>query len=251
MNCHRARKLIFDLIDDAVDEASKLELEQHLGACEDCESLANGLNGSLDLLRHAPVENPDENFNWKVRLAIHKESAAIRGRMVSQGLAIRSWNLRFAVSAAAGFAAILAGGWMGVNVWMSRMPAVTSPVKSTARVQTMAAGESKLSTRVAQRSRPRPASPIPSDIPGRMNAGRTVSLGTSATGLVTRRVGAIDRVADATPLDSLVRDALKVLPAGRQEEYLQRRIDLLNEYLERCRAGQRPSANPAKHPLRP
>jgi len=116
MNCRRAKKLIFEFVDGLNNEKLKLDLEQHLGACVACEKLATSLSSSLALIRRAPQETVDENFNWKVRLAIHKERSEMQEMLSSQGSLFRAWNARYAMSAAAGFAAILAADWLTISL---------------------------------------------------------------------------------------------------------------------------------------
>ena len=115
MKCRRAKTLIFNFIDGMINDSDRAALEEHLGDCASCEATATGLTKSLDLLHRAPQVQPDENFNWKLRLAIGRERDAATRRTVVQHTWIKAWNTRFAVSAAATFAVVIAAGFFTVG----------------------------------------------------------------------------------------------------------------------------------------
>jgi hypothetical protein len=110
MKCHNAKKLIFEFIDGLQDDTKRLELEQHLAGCRQCDKFAAQLTRCLDILHRAPRETTSENFAWKVRLKINQERNAVRGRSASYGAIIRSWNLRYAAAAVAAAAVVVVGG---------------------------------------------------------------------------------------------------------------------------------------------
>jgi hypothetical protein len=116
MKCHRARQLIFDFLDGTIADSDRVVLERHLGECKSCEAFASSIARSLDLLHRAPVEEPSENFNWKVKLRLSKEKNAIREEIAAQRAAFKSWNLRFALSALSAFVLVIASGYL---LWTS------------------------------------------------------------------------------------------------------------------------------------
>lgn len=111
MKCRRAKTLIFDFIDGQISDSDRVALERHLGQCQTCDAEASGLRKSLDLLHRAPQVQPDENFNWKVRLAIAKERDAAARRTSAPHVWVAAWNTRFATSAVAAFAMVVTAGY--------------------------------------------------------------------------------------------------------------------------------------------
>lgn len=112
MKCRRARKLIYDFIDGMIGDQDRIALETHLGDCPSCEDMASGLSRSLDLLHRAPQAEVDDNFNWKVRLAIQQAKHSAGADVTYSRSWIRSWNLRFALSAVSTFVIVSATGYM-------------------------------------------------------------------------------------------------------------------------------------------
>ena len=110
MNCRRAQHLLFDFIDGLSNETLRVELDRHLGECAMCEKFAAEMTKSLSLLHRMPMATLDENFNWKVRLAIHRERNALRSRSASAGAWARAWNVRYVAGAGIAFAVVLAAG---------------------------------------------------------------------------------------------------------------------------------------------
>lgn len=111
MKCRRAKALIFDFVDGMAGDRDRIELEKHLGECPSCESMAKSLSRSLDLLHRVPPERPDENFAWKVRLAVARERNRGSRDPASERKWLRSWNVRFAFSAVSTFVVVLATGY--------------------------------------------------------------------------------------------------------------------------------------------
>jgi hypothetical protein len=111
MNCRRARALIYDVSDNAIADGDRIALEQHLVGCASCDALAKGWSASLALLRRAPVAQPDENFNWKVRLAVAQARKDLSAGGSSERTWARSWNVRFAFSALSTFVVVAATGY--------------------------------------------------------------------------------------------------------------------------------------------
>ncbi len=112
MKCRRARALIFDVTDNAIADPDRNALEQHLVGCPACEALAKGVSASLSLLRGAPLVQPDENFNWKVRLAIAQARKGMVADPLSERVWVRSWNTRFALSALSTFVVVASAGYV-------------------------------------------------------------------------------------------------------------------------------------------
>lgn len=119
MKCRNAKKLVFEFIDGLVDDTKRLELEKHIGRCPACEKLASRLTQSMDLLHRAPQEKTSENFEWNLRMRLNRERNTIRERSQSYGSAFRSWNIRYAATAVAAFAVVLAAGLIAVNSGLS------------------------------------------------------------------------------------------------------------------------------------
>ncbi|MCK5711943.1 MAG: zf-HC2 domain-containing protein, partial [Hyphomicrobiaceae bacterium] len=115
MKCRNAKKLVFDFIDGLDNEKDRLELEQHLAQCPECDKLASQLVRSMDLLHRAPQEKTSENFAWKARLKLNQERNAVRERSVSRSALIRAWNLRYVATAVSAFAVVLTVGLLAVN----------------------------------------------------------------------------------------------------------------------------------------
>ena len=112
MKCRRARALIFDVTDNAIADPDRIALEQHLVGCPACEALAKGVPASLSLLRRAPLVQPDENFNWKVRLAIAQARKGMVADPLFERVWVRSWNTRFVLSALSTFVVVAAAGYL-------------------------------------------------------------------------------------------------------------------------------------------
>lgn len=111
MNCRRAKTLIYDFIDGMIGDQNRIALEKHLGDCESCDVLATSLSKSLDLLHSVPQVQPNDNFNWKVRLGITQARNAIAGDAATERSWLRSWNIRFALSAVSTFVVVAATGY--------------------------------------------------------------------------------------------------------------------------------------------
>lgn len=230
MNCHRARQLVFEHLDGLTDERVRLELGNHLAECGECEKLASQLTRSMDLVHRAPVETLDDNFNWKVRLAIHKERHALQESLASQGSLLRAWNIRYAASAVAGFAMVVAAGWMAIGTGvvslgggaavMTQPPVIASGTPSSS--------DESASKKPVQTS----TDPVFTNSP----ASRMVSFGTPAgSGSVSRVHGALESSATPVDLDSLVQAEMMNRTDQERVDYLQERIRLLQGHLERCK----------------
>ncbi len=115
MNCRKARKLICEYVDGVADESVRLDLEQHLCACSECDAQATSLKQSLDLLHRAPVVSVDDDFAWQVRLRINRERHRINEAAESSGALVRRWNLRFAATAAAAMVVLVGVGAVGMK----------------------------------------------------------------------------------------------------------------------------------------
>jgi hypothetical protein len=128
MNCRRARNLIHDFIDGLINDQDRSALEQHLSRCTSCEREAEGLSKSLALLPRLQTEQLDENFAWKVRLAIARE----RNHRADTGAAAQTWfhawNTRFAVSAASAFAVVAVAGYFTMTHFASSPVAGGQPI---------------------------------------------------------------------------------------------------------------------------
>lgn len=212
MNCRRAKKLVYDFVDGLCNETEQIELERHLGDCEPCDKLASQLVRSLDMLKRVPLEPVDDNFNWRVRLAIRKELASAREATSSQRGLFRSWNIGYAASAAAGFAVILVAGWVAIG-----------SVSGPASVDSL----DNLSKNLNQ-----PVSDTPeasSHRPARLGSRPAVMVGAGSTPLIKSpdaAIGAIDAAGQANR-DSLVSEAVKGMTPEERMLYFRERISML------------------------
>jgi len=245
MKCRNAKNLIFEFIDGLEDDTKRLELEQHLAGCGDCDKFATQLTRSLDLLHRSPRERTSDNFAWKVRLKINQERNAVQGRQASYGAIVRSWNLRYATAAVAAAAVVLIGG---LALYQSGlMP--TSPLtdgRSTVTTETPAgmrelrgpaevAGDGDRPSTTADaggqatQSRPMLISP---------NRPRMVS-DSGVGGRSRGRIIGVDLIDRSAPLsvaqmDSLVYAQLEQLSPDEQVRYLNQYIVLLQRHLFRA-----------------
>lgn len=234
MNCRRAKKLVFEFVDGLADESARIELEKHLAECGECEKLASQLTRSMDLIHRAPVETLDENFNWKVRLAIHKERQAMQDAAASQGSMFRAWNLRYGASAAAGFVMVVAVGWMAfstgiISVGGGTQATLTPPRDVVAeRVEPAEEGVGEESSQ-SEAAIQQPAG----DVFGR-SAGRPVAMGpASSNRSVTAKRGPIEASNAPVNMDSLVQMEMMNMTDEERAAYLQERIHLLRQHAEK------------------
>lgn len=222
MNCRRARHLLFDFFDGVSNEALRAEVDRHLGECEECDKFASEMTSSLALLRRAPVEPLDDNFNWKVRLAIHREKNVALERAASANAWVRAWNVRYVLSTGFALTAVLLAGGMFV--------ARNGPIPASVQVAT----EPSVSH---DNSSPQPTSPKPVPrsnfkTPVRPDLSSTVSLGHSGENRSSGPMGAIDEA----KIDSLINMEVMRLPQHERDEYIERRINAL-----RARQSQQPT----------
>lgn len=227
MKCRRARKLIFACLDGAADESVRLDLEQHLTACEACEHLATDLARSMDVLHRAPSEKLDENFNWKVRLAIHKERNATNVGIGSWRETFRAWNLRYAVSAAAAFAVVVAAGWMVFDL----SPAAIGNGIAAHR-------QAALHTEtVAQQQQQTPLRPVSGSAFTGNSQSELVSLGGGPTQPVSKQPGAISASPAVVDMDSLVWSQLSTMTREQGIRFLQDNIRRFQDHLQKYQEG--------------
>ena len=223
MNCRKAKNVIFEYMDGLTDESLRLDLERHLASCRECEVLASSLRDSLDLLHRVPQEALDENFNWKVRLAIHRERGALQERVASQGALFGAWNFRYAASAAAGFVAILAGGWLVVNLALS-------PATRQTQTDTPATAMTTNDTSPSPRNGLQPGFEA--------NRGRLVTQGAQPFRSAASQGGAIDMMNQPAQFDSLLHHYLHAelmkLDQALQAEYLKRYVAVLERCGDEC-----------------
>lgn len=233
MNCRRAKKLILEFVDGLPNEKLRLDLETHLGSCVACEKIASDMTRSLELLRRTPVEPLDDNFNWKVRLAVHKERSAMQQRAISQGSLLRTWNMRYGISAAAGVVAVVAVGWLAVQ-WSAPTlfdNGVESPLTTQAPLATdtntePAPAPNDIAATSSQGVRPRSSGPLV-----------RVGLGNSPAVSSSTRLDAIDIDDGSSSIDSLVQAELNAMAPEEREAYLRELIDGLQGLLDRYEAN--------------
>lgn len=223
MKCRRVRHLLFDFVDGLGNEALHAEVDRHLAECAECEKFAAETKASLALLRRAPVESLDENFNWKVRLAIHREQRAGSRRTTSAGAWVNAWNHRYAASAGIAFALVLVVGGASLRSF--------EPTSVDDRIV-------------------RPSTPTRTDVAQR-SVGRAPARTTTFSGgpvaLVNQGAqresvgqpparGAIDPYAAEVAIDSLIDARLVDMTPERRMLCIQRQIHRLQSQLESQRA---------------
>jgi hypothetical protein len=233
MKCRKARKLIDNLLDNALSDSSRAWLETHLRECRSCEKYAAQMQESLDLIHDLPLVEPSENFNWTVRLKLARERHSLQEQLVSHDGWVRTWTVRFVLGSVAAFALVFAGGYLFLEShgpdsyrFASRgkpaSPALQTPDRS------LVAGGSTV-------SRETPGSLIP----GRFGE-RFVSQGLPVQRSDYQSYQAIDEegAQNITDPDSLVASKLRDMRAKYRMHYLERQIDLLQEYLRQCQLEQ-------------
>jgi hypothetical protein len=225
MNCRRARHLLFDFFDGSGNETLRAEVDRHLGECGDCERYASEMTRGLALLRRAPVEPLDETFNWKVKLAIHRERNAALARAHSTGAWVRSWNARYVMSSALAFGAVLVAGALWLHSGGGPAPAELS--RAGSRV-TQKADEPAHSAPTSRRSGVA--------APGALDRSRLVSTGpANGTRSGAAPAGAIDRTEAEARIDSLIdsmnkADLTRMSPRERQR-YVQH-LEMLRQFVQ-------------------
>lgn len=227
MKCRRVRHLLLDFVDGLGNEALHAEVERHLAQCTDCEAFAAESARSLALLRRTPVEPLDDNFNWKVRLAIHREEKARAKGTASTSAWVRAWNFRYVASTGVAFAMVLGAG---VVFMQSRESAPMNPTTReivanrnvTPVVTAPGGGRSTTSSRPV----------MPSVL---VNTAGELSYG---TGSETR--GAIDRWAQEVAMDSVIDARLVKMTPEMRQRCIKRQIHRLQSQLERQPAAPVP-----------
>ncbi len=219
MNCRRVRHLLLDFVDGLGNETLHAEVDRHLAECTECETFAAETTRSLSLLRRTPVETLDENFNWKVRLAIHREQKSGAKHAVSAGAWVRAWNYRYVASTGVAFALVLAAG----VVTMER----AIPNEPGARLDTR---EPVVRPPVTARNQP---VRNPRDLMDTSGPYRAVSGGADAPseGISSAR-GAIDPFAQEVAIDSLIDARLVGMTPEMRMRCIQRQIHRLQSQLE-------------------
>lgn len=229
MNCRRARNLLFDFIDGSSNEALRAEVERHLGECAECERFASEMTRSLALLRHVPVEPLDETFNWKVKLAIHRERNAALSRAQSAGAWVKGWNARYAVSGGLAFGAVLVVG--AVLLSDGRVPA---PSRTAPSVQVTRQNTGNASTQDSGRPVPRQTNhmdPVSGD-------GRLVSTGTMPENRSPAPIsGAIDMTEAEARLDSLIKSDVSRMSPREAQQYFERLNERLRQHSQSQQAA--------------
>ena len=224
MKCRRVRHLLLDFVDGLGNEALHAEVDRHLAECGECEKFATETKRSLAFLRRAPVETLDENFNWKVRLAIHREERTGARRTVSAGAWVSAWNHRYAASAGIAFALVLVVGGVSLRGFepASVDDRIVTP-STTTRTQIAGRTVGRAPTRTTTTFTKGPVELV--------NSGTQRE---SATRPAVR--GAIDPYAAEVAIDSLIDARLVDMTPERRMRCIQRQIHRLQSQLESQRA---------------
>ena len=219
MKCRRVRHLLLDFVDGLGNEAQHAEADRHLAECPECESFAVQTRESLALLRRVPAATLDENFNWKVRLAIHREEKANAKRAASTGAWVRAWNFRYVASTGVAFALVLGAG----VVAMDRVNPASAPNETTIAAPKPAATPQS-TTRFASNSGPGRTQPAP--------MGSLVVLGGRQADAANGTRGAIDRFQQEVVIDSLIDARLRNMTPEMRTRCIRRQIHRLQSRLE-------------------
>ncbi len=84
MQCQEARRLLHDLVDDDIDQATKEQLQQHLGDCRECREAERSLRQTVDMLQEFSVVQAPEGFTAQLIGILPRSS----GRLISRVLSI-------------------------------------------------------------------------------------------------------------------------------------------------------------------
>ena len=256
MKCRNARKLVSEFIDGLKSDTKRLELEKHLSGCEDCDKYASQLTRCMDLLHRAPRETTSDNFAWKVRLKINQERNSVRERSASYGTLIRSWNLRFATTAASAAAVGLVGGLFLLKSAVepatpdtyqaTRVAGETSPTPTPGTFSSQPEFNITRDTTPPVRSVGQPSNlerrvsmgPPVAPVQGASASSRLVGHGSPNRSSSGRIIGVdlIDRTQpmSVADMDSLIIVQLYGLNADEQVQYLSRHIQSLQRHLIRA-----------------
>ena len=217
MKCRRVRHLLLDFVDGLGNEAQHAEVDRHVAECPECESFAAQTRQSLALLRRIPAATLDENFNWKVRLAIHREEKANAKRAASTGAWVRAWNFRYVASTGVAFALMLSAGVVVMNRVSS-----TSGEAAVANQSPAATPQTQARYVASAPSRSRVYSPL----------GTLVSQGGQGADAANGTRGAIDRFQQEVVIDSLIDARLRGMTPEMRMRCIQRQIHRLQSRLE-------------------
>ncbi|HEU4929423.1 MAG TPA: zf-HC2 domain-containing protein [Candidatus Krumholzibacteria bacterium] len=220
MKCRRVRHLLLDFVDGLGNEAQHAEADRHLAECPDCEAFAVQTRESLALLRRVPAATLDENFNWKVRLAIHREEKANAKRAASTGAWVRAWNFRYVASTGVAFALVLSAGVVTLHTMSSESNEL---VTNDGAVDTSAPAPTP--TRYAGSTTNRRPGPT---MPGQLVS--SDPRGADYPNKITR--DPIDRFQQDVAIDSLFDARLSSMTPEMRRRCIQRQIHRLQSRLE-------------------
>jgi hypothetical protein len=178
---------------------------------------------------------PDENFNWKVRLGIAKEREALREATSSPARWLRSWNIRFASSAAAALLVVSAAGYFVLTSTLTPQRDVGPDITMRSQDATVADPESPAAGDRAPETEKRVSSMVPGPVLGMGNGVMAVSDGGAIpTDGVRRQPFEEDRGPTVFDPDSLVRFYIKSASTAQRMQLLERQIESLQSYLRQC-----------------
>lgn len=112
MNCRTARKLVQERHDGTLPAAQGNGLQEHLHLCTVCSRLASQFDLASQWLRDLPLEQPSDNFDWRLKLKLSQAERDPVGAVSSDGVPNRRiWTLQFAFSTAAAAVLVVATGF--------------------------------------------------------------------------------------------------------------------------------------------
>lgn len=111
MNCRTARNLVQARHDGTLAAERGSALQAHLHACSACSRLASQFDLAHQWLRDLPVEQPSDNFDWRLKLRLSQaERETVEAPRAARPASRRIWTLQFAVSTAAAALLVLTTG---------------------------------------------------------------------------------------------------------------------------------------------
>ncbi len=122
MRCSKAREYYFKNRDDLLNEAERMELQEHLAECPACLRFEKEMNAGLGLLEELSEPQAPDNFEWNVRRKIARRKADIMRRQSRFNESGR-WSLKFFAGAAAMMVIMLTGAWYFLGDWQGDLGA--------------------------------------------------------------------------------------------------------------------------------
>lgn len=88
MQCQEARRLLHDLVDDDIDQATNERLQQHLKNCGDCREAERSLRQTVDMLQELSAVEAPAGFTAQLVASLPKSNGRLLGRVLSIAAAL-------------------------------------------------------------------------------------------------------------------------------------------------------------------